>query len=117
MTIKELKSNKKYHYECNIDKKEILYEISNSDYFDEWGDVYISLGKEIGAEYNLCVDNTTNENLNCSAIYKVDYNKKNECFETDYNSYIHYEIDFNNPKWKVKLENAMCKALIKMFKL
>ena len=117
MTIKELKSNKDYYFHCDITKRRVLKEIADTDFFDEWGCVFVSLGEEIGVEYNLCIDNTTNENINSSAIYKVDYNEKDDCIETDYNKFIHYEIDFNNPKWKKKLENAMCKVLIEFFEL
>ena len=117
MTIKELKNNEEYYFDCRINKEKALKEIADTDYFDEWGCVYVSLGDDIGAEYNLCIDNTTNENINCSAIYKTDYNDKADCIETDYSTFIHYEIDFDNPEWKEELENAMCKALIEFFKL
>ena len=117
MTIKELKNNEEYYFDCNIEKEEVLKEIADTDLFDEWGCCFVSLGEEIGVEYNLCVDNTTDENINCSAVYKVDYNYRNDCIETDYSTFVHYEIDFNNPKWKNELENAMCEALIKFFKL
>ena len=111
MTIKELKNNNNYSFYCDITKVRILKEIADTDCFDEWGCAYVSLGEEAGVEYNLCVDNGEN----CSAIYRVDHNEKNDCIETDYSKFVHYEIDFNNPKWKKKLENAMCKALIKFF--
>lgn len=117
MTIKELKKNKDYYFQCDLKKRRVLKEIADTDCFDEWGYAFVSLGQEIGVEYNLCIDNTTNENINCSAIYKVDYDEKNDWIETDYSTYIHYEIDFKNPKWKRELENAMCQALIDFFEL
>lgn len=117
MTIKELKRNERYCFYCDITKRRILKEIADTDYFDEWGCAFVSVGDELGVEYNLCVDNTTNEHINCSAIYKVDYNEEDDCIETDVSTFIHYEIDFDNPKWKKELENAMCEALIKFFEL
>lgn len=117
MTIKELKNNKEYYFECNITKRGVLKEIGDIDCFDEWGCAYVSLGETMSVEYNLCIDNTTNENINESAIYRVDYNEESDEYETDCDVFIHYEIDFNNPKWKKELENAMCKALIEFFEL
>lgn len=113
MTIKELRSNKEYCFYCDITKIRILKEIADTNCFDEWGCAFISLGEEIGVEYNLCVD----DGENCSAIYKLDYDEESGYIETDASTFIHYEIDFNNPKWKKELENAMCEALIKFFEL
>lgn len=113
MTIKELKKNEEYYFDCNIKKRNVLKEIADTECFDEWGCAFVSLGEEISVEYNLCVDSGEN----CSAIYKVDYDKERDCIETDYNTFISYEIDFDNPKWKRELENAMCEALIEFFKL
>lgn len=113
MTIKELKNNAEYCFECDIKKRRVLKEIADTDCFDEWGCAYISVGDELGVEYNLCVD----DGENCSAIYKVDYDEENDCIETDCSTFIHYEIDFNNPKWKKELENAMCEALIEFFEM
>lgn len=117
MTIKELKNNKEYYFECDIKKRKVLKDIADTDYYDEWGCAFVSVGDELGVEYNLCIDNTTNENINESAIYRVDYDEENDCIETDYTTFIHYEIDFDNPKWKKELENAMCEVLIKFFEL
>ena len=88
ITIKELKKNKDYCFYCDITKRRILKEIADTDCFDEWGCAFISIGNDIGVEYNLYVDNTTNENINSSAIYKVDYNKEDDVIETDYSTFI-----------------------------
>lgn len=117
MTVEELKNNKEYSWQCNIAKRKILRKIANTNYFDEWDCAYVSFGEEMGVEYNLCIDNTTDENINCSAIYKTNYNIKNDCIETDTNTFVHYEINFSNPEWKKELENAMCEALIEFFEL
>lgn len=117
MTIKELKNNKEYYFECDITKKRMLKEIADTDCFDEWGCAYVSLGDAFSVEYNLCIDNTTGESINESAIYKVDYDEESGYIETDGTTFIHYEIDFNNPKWKKELEDAMCRALIEFFEL
>lgn len=113
MTIEELKNNEAYYFECNIKKRKVLKEIADTDCFDEWGCAFISVGDELGVEYNLCVD----DGENCSAIYKTDYDEESGYIETDASTFIHYEIDFNNCKWKKELEDAMCEALIKFFEL
>ena len=113
MTIKELKNNELYCFECDIKKKNVLKEIADTNCFDEWGCAFISVGDELGVEYNLCVD----DGENCSAIYKVNYDEENGYIETDASTFIYYEIDFNNQKWKKELEDAMCEALIKFFEL
>ena len=117
MTIKELKRKRLYSWYCDIEKDRTLKEIADTDFYDEWGGAYISVGNYVGVEYNLCIDNTTNENINSSAIYKTDYNEREDCIETDGTTFIHYEIDFDNPEWKEKLEDAMCDALIEFFEL
>lgn len=117
MDVAKLKRTEGYYFQCDLKKRDTLKGIANTNCFDVWGIAFVSLGEEIGVEYNLCIDNTTNEHIDCSAIYKVDYNEKNDCIEIDTGVYIHYEIDFNNPKWKRELENAMCRALIEFFGL
>lgn len=97
-----------YEFECNL-KKEI-YSDKHSSY-DEWGCAYIWLREEIGVEYNFCVDGEEN----CSAIYKMKFNKNTDYMETDTDTFVHYEIDFDDDNWKENLENAMCRAMIDMF--
>ena len=115
MTIKELKNDKEYCFYCKMKKRKILKEIADTECFDEWGCAYVSISNDRGVEYNLCIDNTTDENINCSAIYRTDYNEKEDCIETDTSTFIHYEINFDNPEWEKELEDAMCEALIKFF--
>lgn len=87
-----------YEFECNIEK-------TDGD-IDEWGAAFVWLGEDIGVEYNLCIDG----NYNCSAIYKMQMNNDG-CMATDYSSFIHYEIDFDDVDWEDKLKDAMCDAL------
>lgn len=117
MTIEELKKHNDYHFYCDISKSRVLSEIVGIPYFDEWGCAYVSLGEKMSVEYNLCIDNTTNENINECAIYKVDYDEENDEYTTDCDTFIHYEIDFDNDNWREELKNAMCEALIKFFEL
>ena len=98
----------KYKYEVEIND-EFLYENKDTDCIDSWGDatIWMQNGK-VGAEYNFCIDET-----NCSAIYKM-YQDAEGDIRTDYSEFIHYEIDFNDPEWVNKLEQALYDACINL---
>lgn len=106
LTVEELKLDTDYEFECNMSEE------YKDNEMDEWGCAFVWLN-DIGVEYNFCIDSGEN----CCAIYKMEFNNKTDYMETDYDTFIHYEIDFDNPKWKTELENAMCKALIEFFEL
>lgn len=108
MLIKELKQNEKYEFECNMSE-----EYKDYKDHDEWGCACVWFGDNVGAEYNFCFD----DGENFCAIYKMSFNNAEDCIETDYDTNVHYEIDFSNENWKEELENAMCKALIKFHNL
>lgn len=112
MTIKELKKAEGYEFECNISQ-----EYESTDSCDEWGCAFVWLGESIGVEYNFCIDNSTNERINSSAIYKMELNTDSGYMETDSSMFVHYEIDFSDDDWNEKLENALCEALIEFFSL
>lgn len=111
MTIEELQRKFDYEFECNVTE-----EYKECGDYDEWGSAFVYFGKYC-VEYNFCIDNSTKEAINCSAIYKVniDDDMDNNCIDT--NTYVHYEIDFEKPDWQEELENAMCKALIEFYNL
>lgn len=107
LTVEELKLHEDYEFECNMSD-----EYKNRVHCDEWGCASIFYG-DVGVEYNFCIDGE----INCCAIYKMETNEESDYMETDYNTYIHYEIDFDNENWEQELENAMCKALIEFYNL
>lgn len=111
MTVNELKNNPRYDYKCSINPDEYI----GNDSYDKWGVSGVSiafLGRDIGVEYNICMD--TGENY--SAIYYMEMGEDGY-IETDYNKFIHYEIDFSNDDWEKELEDAMCKAMIELHNL
>lgn len=69
---------------------------------DEWTMAVVWIG-HYGAEYNLCLQ----DGDNYSAIYFMKYNDETDYWDTDSSDYLHYEIDFNNPNWKLDLKEAM----------
>lgn len=84
-------------FELNMDKT-----YKNLDSIDEWGCAYIfDNDNNCGVEYNFCIDGNENS---CAIYYFEDIN-------TDYDRYIHYEIDFNNIEWEKELRIAMENAL------
>lgn len=109
LIVEELKLNTDYKFECKLTKE------YKDNKYDEWGCAFVWLGN-MGAEYNFCIDNSTNKMINQCAIYKTEIDSDNY-IETDYTTFVHYEIDFDNENWKEELENAMCKALIWFFNL
>lgn len=108
MNILELKKQKGYAFECNIDSS-----MGNLECYEEWMAALVWLGDDIGAEYNFCIDNGGNY----CAIYPMEFDKEADDFVTDHGIYIPYEIDFNDENWVENLENAMCEALIQFFEL
>ena len=115
MTIEELKNKDDYSFSCCMTKEEYS-EVEDGDVWDDWGCADLWLG-DMGVEYNYCVDKSTDETVNASAIYLEEIDEESGYVETDTSTFIHYEIDFNNENWEEELENAMCKALIKFFEL
>lgn len=107
MTVEELKNSPLYSYEINICEEYKDLET------DEWGCAFAWYGDNLGVEYNFCIDNGTNY----CAIYKMEINDKTDYMETDYTTYNHYEINFDDENWKRDLEDAMCTELIKFHNL
>lgn len=88
---------KKYVFELNIDESVIEEESA-----DIWGAAFLfNKVNNTGVEYNYCND----FGLDSSAIYKT--KEIDGVVETDYSTFIHYEIDFSDKLWKEKLKIAM----------
>jgi len=96
---------KPYDFECNLSE-----EYKACECCDEWGSATLWLNESSGVEYNFCVDN----GCNSSAIYKM-YCKEVEVWETDYSTFEHYEIDFENENWRGDLESVMYEVAKKFF--
>lgn len=99
--------NKMYHFDCELSE-----EYKDKACWDEWGCATLWLNDTQGVEYNFCMDNGHNS----CAIYKMETNEETGCIETDYSTFEHYEIDFNNANWKENMEKAMYEAAKKFFK-
>lgn len=102
--VLKLMIDPRYKFECNIPK----VNLSN---LDIWEAAFIWYD-DLGVEYNLC----TEEENDSSAVYKMTADKS-DGFETDYNQFVHYEIDPDNPYWQEDLEIAMCEAFIQLHHL
>lgn len=103
---KIVENNPNFEFECHISEE---YKGKETD---EWGSAFAYLG-DVGVEYNFCIDGGND----CSAIYKMEYNRETESIETDYSTFIHYEIDFDNKCWIQKLRDTMYKVLIELHNL
>lgn len=96
----------KFEFELNMDDS-----YKNCENIDEWGMAVVWAGY-YGAEYNLCLE----DGDNYSAIYFMEYNDETDYWETEYDCFKHYEIDFNNPNWKLDLKEAMYDFIINKLK-
>ena len=81
----------------------------NYDCCDEWGVATLWLNNKQGVEYNFCIDS----GCNSCAIYKME--TKSNWTNTDYSTFEHYEIDFDNANWIEELEKAMYEVAKKFF--
>ena len=94
-----------YEWEINFDES-----YADIDCIDEWGAAFLWLDDNSGVEYNFCIDDS-----NCSAIYKTEINEDGY-METNYDKFIHYEVDFTDTQWEKKLVEAMTIAAESFFK-
>ena len=97
---------KTYKFECNMSN-----EYKEYTSFDEWGSATLWLNDKQGVEYNFCIDS----GCNSCAIYKMECNEETEMWETDYSTFEHYEIDFDNVNWEAELEKAMYEVAKRFF--
>lgn len=75
--------------------------IENEDSIDTWGDIEVFSDEYgIGLDYNLCIDNSDGDMDNESAFYVMRFDPETGYYDTDYDDFVHYEIDINNPEWK-----------------
>lgn len=91
-----------FEFELNMDESYKDYES-----IDEWGMAMVWAGN-YGAEYNFCLQ----DGDNYSAIYFMEYDDETDYWDTDCSCFEHYEIDFNNPNWKLELKETMYNFVI-----
>ncbi len=91
-----------FEFELNMDDS-----YKNCETIDEWGMAMVWAG-DYGAEYNLCLQ----DGDNYSAIYFMKYDDETDYWDTDCSCFEHYEIDFNNPNWKLELKETMYNFVI-----
>lgn len=104
--VSEAEELKYIQFECSLSEG-----YKNHSNCDEWGAALLWLNDDQGVEYNFCMDGE----LNSSAIYKIYFDEEADGFRTDYSTFKHYEVDFNNRSWKEELKNAMYVAAKKFF--
>lgn len=89
--------------------------IEDGESIDEWGVIScVSEENNIGIEYNFCIDNSTDENINQSAFYVMYYDPETGYWDTDPSDFTHYEIDFDDPKYEEKTKEFATKLLSKI---
>ena len=96
-------------YECHVNKEEILEAIINHEDYDSWGDVEYGNNKQ-AVDYNICIDNSTEETEYCSAFYRLSKNKRGYWQHDGCQEWYPYEIDFSDDNWEEKLKEAAMRA-------
>lgn len=98
-----------FKYRCDVNKKKILKAIKNHESYDTWGAVEYGNDKQ-AVDYNICIDNSTEETEYCSAFYRLSKNEDG-CWQHDgCQEWYPYEINFSDDKWEEKLKEAAIKA-------
>jgi cation transport regulator ChaC len=101
-------------FTCSINKKKILEAVKNHDCYDSWGEVMYMSGRQ-GVEYNICIDNSTEETKCLSAFYRL--SKGKDGWQNDGSlEWYAYEIDFSDNNWKEKLKDAAKQAFEYLWK-
>lgn len=99
----------KFTYRCDVNKKEILEAIKNHEDYDTWGDVEYG-NDEQAVDYNICIDNSTEETGYMSAFYRLSKNKDGYWNHDNCQRWYSYVIDFSDNNWEEKLKDAAIKA-------
>lgn len=98
-----------FTYRCDVNKDEIIETIINHEDYDSWGDVEYGNDKQ-AVDYNICIDNSTEETEYCSAFYRLSINENGYWQHDGCQEWYEYEIDFSDENWEVKLREAAIKA-------
>lgn len=96
-------------YKCYVNKKEILRAIKTHSCYDTWGNVEYG-NDEQAVDYNICIDNSSEETEYCSAFYRLSKNKDGYWQHDGCQEWYKYEIDFSDDNWKEKLKEAAIDA-------
>lgn len=98
-----------FKYDFNVNVKEIKKAIKEHYCYDSWGEVMYGNDKQI-VDYNICIDNSTEETEYCSAFYRMYFCTDGFWHHDDCCTCYHYDIDFTDKHWKKKLKEAAIKA-------
>ena len=80
--------------------------VSAQEDVDEWGVVQcVCDSLDIGIEYNFCIEWYQGELYDNSAFYTMHYNPDTGYWETDYDDFISYKIDYWEPDWRQKIKD------------
>lgn len=105
-------------YECYIDEKvkaDILDAINNHYDFDSWGDVEYG-NDHIAVDYNISIDNSTEETIYQSAFYRLVKNADGLWQHDGCTEWYEYNIDFSDEDWEEKLKEEAIKSYEKLWK-
>lgn len=105
----------KFIYRCDVNKNEILEAIKRHECYDTWGNVEYGNDK-LAVDYNICIDNSTEETEYLSAFYRLSKNKDGYWHHDSCQEWYAYIIDFSDNHWEEKLKDAAKKAYKALWK-
>lgn len=103
-----------FRYICEVNKDKIIAAIKNHADYDSWGEAEYG-NEEKAVDYNICIDNSTEETEYCSAFYRLSKNKDGYWEHDGCQEWYEYEIDFSDGNWEEKLRGAAIKAYEKLW--
>lgn len=104
----------KFKYDFNVNKKAIMKAIKEHYCYDTWGEVMYGDNEQV-VDYNICIDNSTEETEYCSAFYRMFLGEDGYWYHDNCCTCYPYDIDFNDKDWKKKLKDAAIKAYEKLW--
>ena len=110
--MKNNTNNMQYDYNVNV--RTIKRAIKNHDSYDSWGEVMYGNDEQV-VDYNICIDNSTDETEWCSAFYRMSVDEDGYWRHDDCCTCYQYDIDFNDKDWKKKLKEAAIQAYHELF--
>lgn len=106
-----------YTFENNISRKiirEIREALENKENWESWSLVFYG-NDYLNVDYNLSVDNSTENTVVSGAFYRLALGNNGYVFHDDNSVFYPYVVDFTNTQWKEKFEEAAKQAFKELF--
>lgn len=106
-----------YTFENNISRKiirEIREALENKENWESWSLAFYG-NDYLNVDYNLSVDNSTENTVVSGAFYRLALGNNGYVFHDDNSVFYPYVVDFTDTQWKEKFEEAAKQAFKELF--